>query len=118
MVWIKEGTYSFQDNCVVKKEEEVKGEETTAGKRSYLEADILQVLGVPLDDLLNEVRVSRAQVRRSWLIELKLKSPPQVGGVKDVIPAAAHRRGPGPINKGQMLEDLQDDVVRQVAPVL
>lgn len=95
MVWIKEGTDSFQDNCVVKKEEEeeeVKGEEiqTTAGKGSYLEADILQVLGVPLDDLLNEVRVSGAQVRRSRLIELKLKSPPQVRGVKDVIPAAAH----------------------------
>ncbi len=46
---------------------------------------------MPLDDLLNEVRVSGAQVRRSRLIELKLKSPPQVRGVKDVIPAAAHR---------------------------
>lgn len=43
---------------------------------SYLEADILQVLGVLLDDLLNEVRVSGAQVRRRRLIELKLKSPP------------------------------------------
>lgn len=29
---------------------------------TYLEADILQVLGVPLDNLLNEVRVSGAQV--------------------------------------------------------
>lgn len=29
---------------------------------SYLEADVLQVLGVLLDDLLNEVRVSGAQV--------------------------------------------------------
>lgn len=29
---------------------------------TYLEADILQVLGVLLDNLLNEVRVSRAQV--------------------------------------------------------
>lgn len=60
------------------------------GEITYLEADILQVLCVLLDDLLNEVRVSGAQVRRSWLIELKLKSPPQGWGVKDVIPAAAH----------------------------
>lgn len=29
---------------------------------TYLEADILQVLGVLLDNLLNEVRVSGAQV--------------------------------------------------------
>lgn len=85
---------------------------------SYLEADVLQVLGVLLDDLLNEVRVSGAQVRRGRLIELKLKPPPQIRGVKDVIPAAAHRRGPGPVHQGQMLEDLQDDVVGQVTPVL
>lgn len=84
----------------------------------YLKADILQVLGVFLDDLLNEVRVSGAQVRCGWLIELKLKPPPQVRDVKDVIPAPTHRRGPGPVHQGQMLEDLQDDVVRQVAPVL
>lgn len=87
------------------------------GEITNLEADILQVLCVLLDDLLNEVRVSGAQVRRSWLIELKLKSPPQVWGVKDVVPAAAHRRNPGTVHQGQMLEDLQDDVVRQVAPV-
>lgn len=49
------------------------------GEMTYLEADILQVLGVLLDDLLNEVRVSGAQVRRSRLIELKLKSPPGQG---------------------------------------
>lgn len=85
---------------------------------TYLEADILQVLGVLLDDLLNEVRVSGAQVRRSRLIELKLKSPPQVRGVKDAVPAAAHGRGPGAVHEGQMLEDLQDNVVRQVTPVL
>lgn len=60
------------------------------GEISHLEADVLQVLCVLLDDLLNEVRVSGAQVRRSWLIELKLKSPPQVWGVKDVVPGAAH----------------------------
>lgn len=71
-----------------------------------------------LDDLLNEVRVSGAQVRRGRLIELKLKPPPQVGGVKDVIPAPAHRWGPGPVYEWQMLEDLQDHVVGQVTPVL
>lgn len=67
---------------------------------SYFEADVLQVLGMLLDDLLNEVRVSGAQVRRGWLIELKLKPPPQLRGVKDVIPAAAHRRGLGPVYEG------------------
>lgn len=87
------------------------------GEITNLEADILQVLCVLLDDLLNEVRVSGAQVRRSWLIELKLKSPPQVRGVKDVVPAAAHGRSPGAVHQGQMLEDLQHDVVRKVAPV-
>lgn len=38
--------------------------------------------------------------------------------MKDVIPAAAHGRRPGPVHQGQMLEDLQDDVVGQAAPVL
>lgn len=123
MVWIKEDTHCFSDSCVVKREEEeekVIGEDerATAGEGSHLEADVLQVLGVLLDDLLNEVRVSGAQVRCSRLIELKFKSPPQVRRVKDVIPAAAHRRGPGPVDEGQMLEDLQDDVVGQVTPVL
>lgn len=84
----------------------------------YLEADILQVLGVPLDDLLNEVRVSGAQVRRRRLVQLKLKPPPQVRRVKDVVPAAAHGRDPGAVHQGQVLEDLQHHVVRQVAPVL
>lgn len=88
-----------------------------AGGVTYLETDILQVLGVLLDNLLNEVRVSGAQVRRRRLIELKLESPPQVRGVKDIVPAAAHRRGPGAVYEGQVLEDLQDDVVRQVTPV-
>lgn len=57
---------------------------------SYFEANILQVLGVLLDDLLNEVGVSGAQVRRGWLIELKLEPSPQVGHVKHVVPAPAH----------------------------
>lgn len=68
-------------------EAEVKG---WWGGVTYLEADILQVLGVLLDNLLNEVRVSGAQVRRRRLIELELESPPQVRGVKDIVPAAAH----------------------------
>lgn len=89
-----------------------------AGKGTYLEADILQVLGMPFNDLLNEVRVSGAQVRRGWLIELKLKPPPKIRGVKDAIPAATHRRGLGPVNERQMLEDLQDNVMWQVTPVL
>lgn len=71
----------------------MKVEEDRGGEResSYFEADILQVLCVLLDDLLNEVRVSGVQVRRGRLIELKLKPPPKVRGVKDVIPAPAHR---------------------------
>lgn len=84
----------------------------------YLEADILQVLGVLLDDLLNEVRVSGAQIGRGRLVELKLKLPPQVRRVKDVVPAAAHGRDPGAVHQRQVLEDLQHHVVRQVAPVL
>lgn len=71
-----------------------------------------------LDDLLNEVRVSGAQVRRRRLVELELEPPPQVRRVKDVIPAAAHGRGPGTVHQGQVLEDLQHHMVRQVAPVL
>lgn len=51
-----------------------------------------------LDDLLNEVRVSGAQVRRRRLVELELEPPPQVRRVKDVIPAAAHGRGPGAVH--------------------
>lgn len=84
----------------------------------HLEADVLQVLGVLLDDLLNEVRVSGAQVRRRRLVELELEPPPQVRRVEDVVPAAAHGRGPGAVHQGQVLEDLQHHVVRQVAPVL
>lgn len=96
-----------------------RGEETGDSRAGfYLEANILQVLGVLLDDLLNEVGVSRAQVRRGWLIELELELPPQVRGVKHVIPAPAHGRRPGPVHKGQVLEDLQDDVVGQVTPIL
>lgn len=76
------------------------------------------MLRVPLDDLLNEVRVSGAQVRRRRLVQLKLKPPPQVRRVKDVVPAAAHGRDPGAVHQGQVLEDLQHHVVRQVAPVL
>lgn len=63
----------------------------------YLKANILQVLGVLLDDLLNKVRVSGAQVRCGRLVELKLEPPPQVRGVKDIIPATAHRRCLGPV---------------------
>lgn len=57
----------------------------------YLEANVLQVLGMLFDDLLNELRVSGAKVRPGRLIELKLKPPPQVGGVKHIIPAPARR---------------------------
>ena len=101
-------------------EEAVRGEEEWDDSRegSYLEADVLQVLCVLLDDLLNEVRVSGAQVRRGRPIELKLEPPPQIRGVKDVIPVAAHGRGPGTVHQGQILEDLQDDVAGQVSPVL
>ncbi|KAG7244933.1 hypothetical protein INR49_024330 [Caranx melampygus] len=58
-----------------------KGSNSSSYRKKYMTmltlADILQVLGMLLDDLLNEVRVSGAQVRRGRLIELKLKPPPQ-----------------------------------------
>lgn len=96
----------------------MRGEMGDSREDFYLEANVLQVLGVFLDDLLNQVRVSGAQIRRGRLIELKLKPPPQVRGVKGVIPVPAHRRSPGPVYEGQVLEDLQHDVVGQVTPVL
>lgn len=85
---------------------------------SYFEANILQVLSVLLDDLLNEVGVSGAKVRSGRLIELELEPPPQVWHMKHVVPAPADRRGSSPVHQRQMLKDLQNDVVGQVAPVL
>ena len=101
-------------------EEAVRGEEEWDDSRegSYLEADVLQVLCVLLDDLLNEVRVSGAQVRRGRLIELKLEPPPQVREVEDLVPVAAHGRGLRPVYQRQILKDLQDHVMRQSPPVL
>lgn len=72
--------------------------------KGYLEADILQVLSVSFDDLLNEIWVGGPQVRCSWLVQLKFKSPPQVWDVKDIVPSATHRRGSSPVHKRQVLE--------------
>lgn len=69
------------------KGEEVKGERVDGREDSHFEADVMQVLGVLPDDLLDEVGVSGAQVKCSRLTELQLRPPPQIRGVKDVIPA-------------------------------
>lgn len=58
--------------------------------RVYLEADILQVIGVPLDDLLDEVRVCGPQVRAGRLVQLKLEAAPQFRHVEGLVPAPAH----------------------------
>lgn len=72
----------------------------------YLEADILQVVGVPLYDLLDEVWMCCFQVRAGWLVELKLKASPQLGHVESLVPPAAHLRGISPIQQRKVLEDV------------
>lgn len=57
---------------------------------SYLEADILQVVGVPFDYLFDEIWVCGLQVRAGWLVQLKFKAPPQLWHVKGLIPPSAH----------------------------
>lgn len=57
---------------------------------SYLEADILQVVRMPLDDLFDEVWVCGLQVGAGWLVQLKLKASPQFWHVKGLVPAPAH----------------------------
>ena len=57
---------------------------------SYLEAHILQVVGVLFDYLLDEVWVRGLQVGAGWLIQLELKAPPQLWHVKSLVPAPAH----------------------------
>lgn len=58
--------------------------------RVYLEADVLQVISVPLDDLLDEVWVRGPQVRAGRLIQLKLEAAPQFRHVEGLVPAPAH----------------------------
>ena len=62
---------------------------------SYLEADILQVVRVPFDDLFDEVWVCGLQVGTGWLGQFKLKAAPQLWHVEGLIPAATH------LQKGQ-----------------
>lgn len=57
---------------------------------SYLEAHILQVVGVPFDYLLDEVWVCGLQVGAGWLIQFELKASPQLWHVKSLVPAPAH----------------------------
>lgn len=75
------------------------------------------MVGVPLDDLLDEVWVGGLQVRAGWLIELKLKAPPQLRHVEGMVPAAAHLGGEGPVQQRQVLEYLEQDLLGQAAPV-
>lgn len=57
---------------------------------SYLEADVLQVVGVPLYDLLDEVWMCGLQIGASRLVELKLKASPQLRHVESLVPAATN----------------------------
>lgn len=61
----------------------------------YLEADVLQVIGMSFDNLLDEVWVCSPQIRAGWLIELKFKAAPQLRHVEGLVPAPAHLRGNG-----------------------
>lgn len=59
----------------------------------YLEADILQVISMPFDNLLDEVWVCGPQIRARWLIQLKFKATPQLRHVEGLVPALADLRG-------------------------
>lgn len=75
------------------------------------------MIGVPLDDLLYQVRMGGLQVRAGGLVELKLKAPPQLGHVEGLVPAAADLRGEGAVQERQELEDVEQDLLRQASPV-
>lgn len=72
---------------------------------------------VPLYDLLDEVRMCGFQVRASWLVKLKLKASPQLRHVKCLIPPATHLRGISPVQKWKVLEDVEQELLRQSGPV-
>lgn len=57
---------------------------------SYLEADILEVVGMPFNYLFDEVGMCGLQVRAGWLVQLKLKASPKLWHVKSLVPAPAH----------------------------
>ncbi len=84
---------------------------------SHLEADVLQVVGVALDDLLDEVGVCGLQVGAGGLIELELEAPPELRRVEGPVPAVAHLRGEGPVQQRQVPEDVQQDLLGQQSPV-
>lgn len=67
----------------------------TSEVRVYLKADILQVIGVPFDNLFYEVWVCGPQIWAGWLVQLKLKAAPQLRHVKGLVPAPAHLWGHG-----------------------
>lgn len=85
--------------------------------RPYLEADVLQVVGVPLYDLLDEIRVCSFEVGARRLVKLKLKASPQLGHVERLVPPAAHLRGVGPIQQWEVLEDVQQQLLGKSRPV-
>lgn len=58
----------------------------------YLEADVLQVISMPFDDLLDEVRVCGLQTRAGRLIQLKFEATPQLGHVEGLVPVLADLR--------------------------
>lgn len=72
----------------------------------YLEAHILQMVGVPLYDLFDEVWMRGFKVRASWLVKLKLKTSPQLWHVESLVPLAAHLGGISPVQKWKVLEDV------------
>lgn len=60
--------------------------------RPYLEADVLQMVGVPFDDLFDEVWVRGLQVGAGGLVQLELEAAPQLGHVEGLVPSSANLR--------------------------
>lgn len=48
------------------------------------------MIGVPFDYLFDEIWVCGLQVGAGWLVQFKLKAPPQLWHVKSLIPLSAH----------------------------
>lgn len=72
----------------------------------YLEANILQMVGVPLYDLFDEVWMRGFKVRAGWLVKLKLKTSPQLWHVESLVPLTTHLGGISPVQKWKVLEDV------------
>lgn len=75
------------------------------------------MIGVPLYDLLYEIRMCGFQVRTGGLIEFKLKAPPQLWHMESLVPATANLGGKGAIQQWQKLKDVKQNLLGQLSPV-